>query len=174
MRDFEMPKEYYSKKYDIHIKSYLSANDIIEIAELALEVENSFAQELCIAVNVINTCTNEDVPLELNDKQVNNILFSGFWDEVKQHVENLYMVYEYIEDRQSIEYAISTFFDKKLPAFLDSIESKMDEYAKHMPDEKGWETIVKEMPKSLSDVLDIVKGDGNAEIISGAMKMGEK
>ena len=75
MRDFEMPKEYYSKKYDIHIKSYLSANDIIEIAELALEVENSFAQELCIAVNVINTCTNEDVPLELNDKQVNNILF---------------------------------------------------------------------------------------------------
>ena len=174
MREFEMPKEYYSKKYDIAIKPYLSANDIVEIAEVALEVENSLAQEVCIAVNVINTCTEENIPLELSDEDVDAILFSGFWDEVKMHVENLYMVYEYIEDKQSIEYAISTFFNKKLPAFLDSIESKMDEYVKHMPDEKGWETIVKEMPKSLSDVLDIVKGDGNAEIISGAMKMGER
>ena len=174
MRKFEMPKEYYSKKYDITIKPYLSANDIVEIAEVALEVENSLAQEVCIAVNVINTCTEENIPLELNDQQVDNILFSGFWDEVKMHVENLYMVYEYIEDKQSIEYAISTFFNNTLPDFLDRIEGKMDEYVKHMPDEKGWETIVKEIPKSLSDVLDIVKGDGNAEIISGAMKMGEK
>lgn len=174
MIKFDMPKDYYSKKYDMTIKSYLSANDIIEIAEVALEVENSLAQELCIAVNVINACTDKEVSLELNDEEVNGILFSGLWDEVKQHVDNLCMVYEYIEDKQSIEYAISTFFNNTLPDFLDRIEGKMDEYVKHMPDEKGWETIVKEMPKSLGNVLDIVKKDGNAEIISGAMKMGEK
>jgi hypothetical protein len=57
---------------------------------------------------------------------------------------------------------------------MDNLEKNMDKYVKHMPKQKDWEKIVEEMPKSLSEVMALVKEDGNADIIRNAMKMGEK
>jgi hypothetical protein len=89
-------------------------------------------------------------------------------------IENVNLVWEYIERKDNASVAISNFFNNTLVDFMDNLEKNMDKYVKHMPKQKDWEKIVEEMPKSLSEVMALVKEDGNADIIRNAMKMGEK
>ena len=58
MKKLEMPKDYYSEKFDITIRPYVKAVDIVDIAENALLQDNTFEQEVCVAANVIGLCTD--------------------------------------------------------------------------------------------------------------------
>jgi hypothetical protein len=83
-------------------------------------------------------------------------------------------VWDYIERKDNASVAIANFFNRTMVDFMERLEKNMDKYVKHMPKQKDWEKLIEEMPKSLKDVLNIVREDGNAEIIKNAIKMGEK
>ena len=48
------------------------------------------------------------------------------------------------------------------------------EYIDRLPKDGEWEKVIEKLPTSLNQVLEIAKEDGNADIIRGALKMGEE
>jgi hypothetical protein len=171
MKNFGLPLERYNDKLDVMVRPYLTYNDVIDIAETALRCDNVMEQEICVALNSIEACCKD---INVEELDIDEILWGGIWDEIRPMIENVNLVWEYIERKDNASVAISNFFNNTLVDFMDNLEKNMDKYVKHMPKQKDWEKIVEEMPKSLSEVMALVKEDGNADIIRNAIKMGEK
>lgn len=173
MKKLEMPKDYYSEKFDITIRPYVKAVDIVDIAENALLQDNTFEQEVCVAANVIGLCTDIDIDDTINDTDVDMYFATGLWDEVRNHVHNVHMIYDYIDKKQDAGIAIARFINYTLPELLEKYEKDLDKYIKHMPKQKDWDNIIKDFPESLQKALDAIEQSGNTDIVRGAMKMGE-
>jgi hypothetical protein len=171
MKNLGLPKNTYCEKLDITVRPYLTYNDIIDIAETALNCDNVMEQEICIAINAITACCPE---INVEDYDINEIMWGGMWDAIRPMIENINIVWDYIERKDNASVAIANFFNRTMVDFMERLEKNMDKYVKHMPKQKDWEKLIEEMPKSLKDVLNIVREDGNAEIIKNAIKMGEK
>ena len=165
MKELEMPKELYLEKYDLHIRPYLTCEEIISIGELAIQAENPIEQEMTIALNVLVCCTDltEDEARELD---LDVVLYSGLWDEMLGIIKNITSLYDYIAYFESANIAIARFLNKTIPDMAQ-------EYIDKLPKDGEWEKVIEKLPTSLSQVLEIAKKDGNADIIRGALKMGE-
>ena len=122
-------------------------------------------------MNTISACCKD---VNIDDYDIDEIMWGGIWDEIKPMIVNVDIVWDYIKRKDNASVAIANFVNNTLTEFMDNLEKNMDKYVKHMPKQKDWEKIVEEMPKSLSEVMALVKEDGNAEIIRNAIKMGEK
>lgn len=166
MKELEMPKELYLEKYDLHIRPYLTCEEIISIGELAIQAENPIEQEMTIALNVLVCCTDltEDEARELD---LDVILYSGLWDEMLEIIKNITSLYDYIAYFESANIAIARFLNKTIPDMAQ-------EYIDKLPKDGEWEKVIEKLPTSLNQVLEVVKEDGNADIIRGALKMGEE
>ena len=166
MKELEMPKELYLEKYDLHIRPYLTCEEIISIGELAIQAENPIEQEMTIALNVLVCCTDltEDEARELD---LDVILYSGLWDKMLEVIKNITSLYDYIAYFESANIAIARFLNKTIPDMAQ-------EYIDKLPKDGEWEKVIEKLPTSLNQVLEVAKEDGNADIIRGALKMGEK
>lgn len=166
MKELEMPKELYLEKYDLHIRPYLTCEEIISIGELAIQAENPIEQEMTIALNVLVCCTDltEDEARELD---LDVILYSGLWDEMLEIIKNITSLYDYIAYFESANIAIARFLNKTIPDMAQ-------EYIDKLPKDGEWEKVIEKLPTSLNQVLEVAKEDGNADIIRGALKMGEE
>ena len=94
-------------------------------------------------------------------------MISGMWDAIKDEISNISMVYDYVKYFESPQIAIAKFLNQTLPNMLDK-------YVDKLPKDGEWEEVIEKLPKSLNEVLELAKEDGNADIIRGAFKMGEK
>ena len=166
-----MPKDYHSEKYDLDIQTYIPSELVADIAETALQMNSYIEQQICIAVNVIRECTNIDVEKVLDEMDVNVIMYSGLWEEVKQHIINMHEIYNYIAHAQDAQIAVARFFNVTLPEFMNKIDKDLTKYIKKLPKGKEWETLMQVMPKSMDEILSIMEEDGNAEVIRGALKL---
>ena len=166
MKELEMPKELYLEKYDLHIRPYLTCEEIVSIGELAIQAENPIEQEMTIALNVLVCCTDltEDEARELD---LDVVLYSGLWDEMLEIIKNITSLYDYIAYFESANIAIARFLNKTIPDIAQ-------EYIDKLPKDGEWEKVIEKLPTSLSQVLEVAKEDGNADIIRGALKMGEE
>lgn len=171
MKDITMPKDYHSEKYDLDIQTYIPSELVVDIAETALQMDNYMAQQICIAVNVIRECTNIDVEKVLDEMDVNIIMYSGLWEEVKLHITNMHEIYNYIAHAEDAQIAVAKFFNATLPEFMEKIDKDLTKYIKKMPKGKEWDELVKDIPKSMNDLLKTLEEDGNAEVIKGALKL---
>ena len=171
MKNITMPKDYHSEKYDLDIQTYIPSELVADIAETALQMNSYIEQQICIAVNVIRECTNIDVEKVLDEMDVNVIMYSGLWEEVKQHIINMHEIYNYIAHAQDAQIAVARFFNVTLPEFMDKIDKDLTKYIKKLPKGKEWETLMQTMPKSMDEILNIMEEDGNAEVIRGALKL---
>ena len=166
MKELEMPKELYLEKYDLHIRPYLTCEEIVSIGGLAIQAENPIEQEMTIALNVLVCCTDltEDEARELD---LDVVLYSGLWDEMLEIIKNIASLYDYIAYFESTNIAIARFLNKTIPDMAQ-------EYIDKLPKDGEWEKVIEKLPTSLNQVLEVAKEDGNADIIRGALKMGEK
>ena len=164
MKELTMPKEVYLEDFDIHVRPYLTAEEIISIGSLMVEANNYTEQELVLMVNVLAECT--DVPEEvINGDNLDLLIHSGLWNAVTNVVDNLYEVWDYVSHEENMHVSISRFLNTTLPNMLDK-------YIDRLPKEEEWNEVIDKLPKSLNDILELAKEDGNADIIRGAMKMG--
>lgn len=179
MKKLTMPKEVYFEEYDLHVRPYLTLEEVVSIGELVVQADNPVEQEMTIAMNTLICCTEltaedfqmpevedaEDVDVDVLD--IGEIIISGMWEEIKREIINITMVYDYVKYFESPQIAISKFLNKTLPEMLDK-------YVDRLPKDGEWEEVIEKLPKSLNEVLEIAKEDGNADIIRGALKMGEE
>lgn len=177
MKELTMPKEMYFEEYDLHVRPYLTLEEIMSIGELVVQADNPIEQEMTIAMNTLICCTEltaEDfqVPEGTEDEEVDvldigDIMISGMWDAIKYEIANISMIYDYVRYFESPQIAIAKFLNKTLPEMLDK-------YVDRLPKDGEWEEVIEKLPKSLNEVLELAKEDGNADIIRGAFKMGEE
>lgn len=179
MKKLTMPKEMYFGEYDLHVRPYLTLEEVVSIGELVVQADNPIEQEMTIAMNTLVCCTDltaedfqmpevedaEDVDVDVLD--IGEIILSGMWEEIKREIINITMVYDYVKYFESPQIAISKFLNKTLPEMLDK-------YVDRLPKDGEWEEVIEKLPKSLNEVLELAKEDGNADIIRGALKMGEE
>ena len=179
MKELRMPKEMYFEEYDLHVRPYLTLEEVVSIGELVVQADNPIEQEMTIAMNTLICCTEltaEDFQApEAEDKEeanvdvldIGDIMISGMWDEIKFEIANISMVYDYVKYFESPQIAIAKFLNQTLPNMLDK-------YVDKLPKDGEWEKMLEKLPKSLNEVLELAKEDGNADIIRGALKMGEE
>ena len=182
MKELKMPKEMYFEEYDLHVRPYLTLEEVLSIGELVVQADNPIEQEMTIAMNTLICCTelttedfqapesegeedSESVDVDVLD--IGDIMISGMWDAIKSEIANISMVYDYVRYFESPQIAIAKFLNKTLPEMLD-------EYVDRLPKDGEWEKVIEKLPKSLNEVLELAKEDGNADIIRGAFKMGEE
>ena len=182
MKELKMPKEMYFEEYDLHVRPYLTLEEVLSIGELVVQADNPIEQEMTIAMNTLICCTelttedfqapesegegdSEGVDVDVLD--IGDIMISGMWDEIKFEIANISMVYDYVRYFESPQIAIAKFLNKTLPEMLDK-------YVDRLPKDGEWEEVIEKLPKSLNEVLELAKEDGNADIIRGAFKMGEE
>ena len=179
MKEIKMPKEMYFEEYDLYVRPYLTLEEVISIGELVVQADNPIEQEMTIAMNTLICCTKltaedfqapesegeEDADADVLD--IGDIMISGMWDEIKFEIANISMVYDYVRYFESPQIAIAKFLNQTLPNMLDK-------YVDKLPKDGEWEEVIDKLPKSLNEVLELAKEDGNADIIRGALKMGEE
>ena len=177
MKELKMPKEMYFEEYDLHVRPYLTLEEVVSIGELVVQADNPVEQEMTIAMNTLICCTEltaedfqapedaEDADADVLD--IGDIMISGMWDEIKFEIDNISMVYDYVRYFESPQIAIAKFLNQTLPNMLDK-------YVDRLPKDGEWEKVIEKLPKSLNEVLELAKEDGNADIIRGAFKMGEE
>ena len=182
MKELKMPKEMYFEEYDLHVRPYLTLEEVVSIGELVVQADNPIEQEMTIAMNTLICCTelttedfqapesegeedSESVDVDVLD--IGDIMISGMWDTIKSEIANISMVYDYVRYFESPQIAIAKFLNKTLPNMLDK-------YVDRLPKDGEWEEVIEKLPKSLNEVLELAKEDGNADIIRGAFKMGEE
>lgn len=182
MKELKMPKEMYFEEYDLHVRPYLTLEEVVSIGELVVQAANPIEQEMTIAMNTLICCTeltaedfqapesegeedSESVGADVLD--IGDIMISGMWDEIKFEIVNISMVYDYVRYFESPQIAIAKFLNQTLPNMLDK-------YVDRLPKDGEWEEVIEKLPKSLNEVLELAKEDGNADIIRGAFKMGEE
>ena len=182
MKEIKMPKEMYFEEYDLYVRPYLTLEEVVSIGELVVQADNPIEQEMTIAMNTLICCTkltaedfqapevgdeedSESVDVDILD--IGDIIISGMWDEIKFEIANISMVYDYVRYFESPQIAIAKFLNQTLPNMLDK-------YVDRLPKDGEWEKVIEKLPKSLNEVLELAKEDGNADIIRGAFKMGEE
>ena len=179
MKEITMPKEIYFEEYDLHVRPYLTLEEIMSIGELVVQADNPIEQEMTIAMNTLICCTEltaedfqapeskdeEEASVDVLD--IGDIMISGMWDAIKYEIANISMIYDYVRYFESPQIAIAKFLNKTLPEMLDK-------YVDRLPKDGEWEEVIEKLPKSLNEVLKLAKEDGNADIIRGAFKMGEE
>lgn len=182
MKELKMPKEMYFEEYDLHVRPYLTLEEVVSIGELVVQADNPVEQEMTIAMNTLICCTeltaedfqapesegeedSEGADVDVLD--IGDIMISGMWDEIKFEIVNISMVYDYVRYFESPQIAIAKFLNQTLPNMLDK-------YVDRLPKDGEWEEVIEKLPKSLNEVLELAKEDGNADIIRGAFKMGEE
>lgn len=179
MKTLTMPKEIYFEEYDLHVRPYLTLEEVVNIGELVVQADNPIEQEMTIAMNALICCTEltvddfqmpevedaEDIDVEILD--IGEIMLCGAWEAIKQTIVNIDMVYDYVKYFESPQIAIAKFLNQTLPNMLDK-------YVDRLPKDGEWEEVIEKLPKSLNEVLELAKEDGNADIIRGALKMGEE
>ena len=179
MKEIKMPTEMYFEEYDLYVRPYLTLEEVVSIGELVVQANNPIEQEMTIAMNTLICCTKltaEDfqAPESEDEEEANadvldigDIIISGMWDEIKFEIDNISMVYDYVRYFESPQIAIAKFLNQTLPNMLDK-------YVDKLPKDGEWEEVIEKLPKSLNEVLELAKEDGNADIIRGALKMGEE
>ena len=179
MKEIKMPKEMYFEEYDLYVRPYLTLEEVISIGELVVQADNPIEQEMTIAMNTLICCTKltaedfqapeaedeEDADADVLD--IGDIIISGMWGAIKDEISNISMVYDYVRYFESPQIAIAKFLNQTLPNMLDK-------YVDKLPKDGEWEEVIDKLPKSLNEVLELAKEDGNADIIRGALKMGEE
>ena len=179
MKEIKMPKEMYFEEYDLYVRPYLTLEEVVSIGELVVQADNPIEQEMTIAMNTLICCTKltaedfqapeaedeEDADADVLD--IGDIIISGMWDAIKDEISNISMVYDYVRYFESPQIAIAKFLNQTLPNMLDR-------YVDKLPKDGEWEEVIEKLPKSLNEVLELAKEDGNADIIRGALKMGEE
>ena len=122
MKEITMPKEIYFEEYDLHVRPYLTLEEVVSIGELVVQADNPIEQEMTIAMNTLICCTKltaedfqapesedeedgESVDVDVLD--IGDIIISGMWDAIKSEISNISMVYDYVRYFESPQVAIA-------------------------------------------------------------------
>lgn len=162
MHELHMPKQVFLKKWDVSVRPYLTSEDIVDIAESMLLYDNKLEQHMALMMGVLERCTDIDIKI-LEETDVDRFIYSGLWADVRENIAGIKDILEYVEHKESANVAIAKFVNITLTdAFTKLIDLISNTDITKTLDN---DTV------ALKDALNLIKEDGNAEILKNVFQM---
>lgn len=162
MHELHMPKQVFLKKWDVSVRPYLTSEDIVDIAESMLLYDNKLEQHMALMMGVLERCTDIDIKI-LEETDVDRFIYSGLWADVRENIAGIKDILEYVEHKESANVAIAKFVNITLTdAFTKLIDLISNTDITKTLDN---DTV------ALKDALNLIKEDGNAEILKDVFQM---
>lgn len=162
MHELHMPKQVFLKKWDVSVRPYLTSEDIVDIAESMLLYDNKLEQHMALMMGVLERCTDIDIKI-LEETDVDRFIYSGLWADVRENIAGVKDVLEYVEHKESANVAIAKFVNTTLTDAL----TKLIELISNT----DLDNILTNDTVALKDALNLIKEDGNAEILKNVFQM---
>lgn len=124
MKKLDKIKDVYLEKYDIHVRPYLTMDEIREIVIRALDENDFVEREVFINSCIVARCS--DIPEEeMEQLTYGDLVQSGLLEDVLSVVKNANDIARFIEKNESVDNQVKIFLkelikeikkmDKKLP-----------------------------------------------------------
>lgn len=162
MHELHMPKQVFLKKWDVSVRPYLTSEDIVDIAESMLLYDNKLEQHMALMMGVLERCTDIDIKI-LEETDVDRFIYSGLWADVRENIAGIKDILEYVEYKESANVAIAKFVNTTL---TDAVV-KLTELISNTDIAKVFDSDL----ESLRNSLNLIKEDGNAEILKNVFQM---
>lgn len=162
MHELHMPKQVFLKKWDVSVRPYLTSEDIVDIAESMLLYDNKLEQHMALMMSVLERCTDIDIKI-LEETDVDRFIYSGLWADVRENIAGVKDILEYVEHKESANVAIAKFVNTTLTDAL----TKLIELISNT----DLDNILTNDTIALKDALNLIKEDGNAEILKNVFQM---
>lgn len=162
MHELHMPKQVFLKKWDVSVRPYLTSEDIVDIAESMLLYDNKLEQHMTLMMGVLERCTDIDIKI-LEETDVDRFIYSGLWADVRENIAGVKDILEYVEYKESANVAIAKFVNTTLTDAL----TKLIELISNT----NLDNILANDTIALKDALNLIKEDGNAEILKNVFQM---
>lgn len=162
MHELHMPKQVFLKKWDVSVRPYLTSEDIVDIAESMLLYDNKLEQHMALMMGVLERCTDIDIKI-LEETDVDRFIYSGLWADVRENIAGVKDILEYVEHKESANVAIAKFVNTTLTDAL----TKLIELVSNT----DLDNILANDTIALKDALNLIKEDGNAEILKNVFQM---
>lgn len=162
MHELHMPKQVFLKKWDVSVRPYLTSEDIVDIAETMLLYDNKLEQHMALMMGVLERCTDIDIKI-LEETDVDRFIYSGLWADVRKNIAGVKDILEYVEYKESANVAIAKFVNTTL---TDAVV-KLTELISNTDIAKVFDSDL----ESLRNSLNLIKEDGNAEILKNVFQM---
>ena len=162
MHELHMPKQVFLKKWDVSVRPYLTSEDIVDIAESMLLYDNKLEQHMALMMGVLERCTDIDIKI-LEETDVDRFIYSGLWADVRENIAGVKDILEYVEHKESANVAIAKFVNTTLTDAL----TKLIELISN----NNLDNILENDTIALKDALNLIKEDGNAEILKNVFQM---
>lgn len=162
MHELHMPKQVFLKKWDVSVRPYLTSEDIVDIAESMLLYDNKLEQHMALMMGVLERCTDIDIKI-LEETDVDRFIYSGLWADVRENIAGVKDILEYVEYKESANVAIAKFVNTTL---TDAVV-KLTELILNTDIAKVFDSDL----ESLRNSLNLIKEDGNAEILKNVFQM---
>lgn len=162
MHELHMPKQVFLKKWDVSVRPYLTSEDIVDIAESMLLYDNKLEQHMALMMGVLERCTDIDIKI-LEETDVDRFIYSGLWADVRENIAGIKDILEYVEHKESANVAIAKFVNTTL---TDTVV-KLTELISNTDLTK----VLDNNMESLKGALNLIKEDGNAEILKNVFQM---
>nr|DAQ37040.1 MAG TPA: hypothetical protein [Caudoviricetes sp.] len=162
MHELHMPKQVFLKKWDVSVRPYLTSEDIVDIAESMLLYDNKLEQHMALMMGVLERCTDIDIKI-LEETDVDRFIYSGLWADVRENIAGVKDILEYVEHKESANVAIAKFVNTTLTDAL----TKLIELISNT----NLDNILANDTIALKDALNLIKEDGNAEILKNVFQM---
>lgn len=162
MHELHMPKQVFLKKWDVSVRPYLTSEDIVDIAESMLLYDNKLEQHMTLMMGVLERCTDIDIKI-LEETDVDRFIYSGLWADVRENIAGVKDILEYVEYKESANVAIAKFVNTTL---TDAVV-KLTELISNTDIAKVFDSDL----ESLRNSLNLIKEDGNAEILKNVFHM---
>lgn len=162
MHELHMPKQVFLKKWDVSVRPYLTSEDIVDIAESMLLYDNKLEQHMALMMGVLERCTDIDIKI-LEETDVDRFIYSGLWADVRENIAGVKDILEYVEHKESANVAIAKFVNTTLTDAL----TKLIELVSNT----DLDNILTNDTIALKDALNLIKEDGNAEILKNVFQM---
>lgn len=115
---------YYSKKYEINIKSYLTYAQIQKIIETTIKYKTWAERQTNIDTMLL--CYTTDIGIDkIQEIGIEEFVGSGLMDEVYDAVNNLYCVYDGIQYHESVSKALFEL-SEKLPEIKNTLQEELN------------------------------------------------
>lgn len=162
MHELHMPKQVFLKKWDVSVRPYLTSEDIVDIAESMLLYDNKLEQHMALMMGVLERCTDIDIKI-LEETDVDRFIYSGLWADARENIAGVKDILEYVEHKESANVAIAKFVNTTLTDAL----TKLIELISNT----NLDNILANDTIALKDALNLIKEDGNAEILKNVFQM---
>ncbi len=162
MHELHMPKQVFLKKWDVSVRPYLTSEDIVDIAESMLLYDNKLEQHMALMMGVLERCTDIDIKI-LEETDVDRFIYSGLWADVRENIAGIKDILEYVEHKESANVAIAKFVNTTLTEALVKLIELISN--------TDLDNILTNDTVALKDALNLIKEDGNAEILKNVFQM---